>query len=347
MKLFNKISNAKWFASNNRGIKYNTLNRVYDENGYELFESNNSLQEIIFEEPYFYINDIEGNSYLIGTEYQYYSGSFIKKVINDKNLLVTSDGQTQIFDIDKKLFVKLFDFKIFKFQLINNSIVIVKKGIQSYSLLTAQPLWHFDLNDLGEFTSETGNKFNYEVEKFLGVIDDVLLVLLKQKEILVLDINSGQIKQRLQRINNFHGQTSIDTVANNDLPFFITNYHFQENNKNVIALFEDVLYEIKIDDNQLVTNAFGLKEEFEKSNIKPGQLSNNTFLQENKIYFLEQELGRFGILNVKTKKIEYVSEKIEMNGHGVGFDKLKEIQATSDKLYVLDKTNTIHIFKKV
>jgi hypothetical protein len=253
------------------------------------------------------------------------------KNIEDKNFNAYIYGSSTIFTISNSKYFR------WNYQ---------QKIIETFDFPSAQPQWNFHLNDLGEFTSESGNKFNYEVENFIGVIDDFLLVLLNQKEILVLNITTGRIKQRLQRIDNFYGQTSIDTLASKDLPFFKTNYSIQRDTKRVIALFEDLLYEIKLEDNQFVTSAYGLKVALEKYKIHPGQLSKKTFFHENRIYFMEQEQGSFGILDIDRNEIEYMSEKIEINGQGLGFDKLKDIQVSSDNVYVLDRTGTLHIFDK-
>lgn len=253
-----------------------------------------------------------------------------------------------LFQLNPLKEVKKYHFNIegtvFRFN--EGFLQINKDRVAFLENTTAQLLWQFDLGNLGEFVNDLGEKFPYEVEKFIGVVGKSLLVLLKQKEILVFDVDSGIVTQRMKTIDCFLGETTIDAASPDILPFYITKYFVQIERGVIYAFFIDVLYVISREKQSFRTNVIGLKSELEKHGIKPNQVSRNTFYFDDRIYFLEQELGRFVILNVESKTIEYVSEVIEINGEGVGFNKLKEIQATADKVYVLDKTNTLHIFQK-
>lgn len=267
----------------------------------------------------------------------------------DDGMVIFKDEKQRLYSTLNHEVVFAFDEiqKIAKYLSFEGKLVFVNdSNILKLFTATAQPLWQFDLSTLGEYVNDSGEKFKYEVEKFIGLVGNSLLVLLRQKEILVIDIETGDITQRMKTVDSFLGETIIESVSPHKLPFFITLYFLREDRGVVYALFLDALFEIRREGDSFKTRVFGLKSEMEKHDINPRQIGRNTFYFEDKIYFLEQEFGRFGILNVENKKIEYVSDAIEINGQGIGFDKLKEIQATTDKVYVLDKTNTLHIFEK-
>ena len=223
---------------------------------------------------------------------------------------------------------------------------IKENYLHTYTIPTATPLWQFYLGSFGEYVNDWGEKFPYEVEQFIGVLGSNLLVLLNQKELLALEIHSGKINQRLQYVDSLEGDSVLALDEKNKLKYYNTNYFVEEEKNIVYALFEDVLFEINAAQPTITTTAYGLKNEYDKYQINPYKVSSKTFYYDQKIYFLDQEQGRFGILDLPTRSIVYVSDPIVILGEGLGFDKLKEIQVAENKVYVLDKTNTLHIFEK-
>ena len=196
MKLQKTISNVKWVASSTGIFMHNSLHEVYDPDGAMVLNSVVQLQEIIFEKPYFFINDIEGNSYLIEDKIQFFKDTYIKKVLNDRYLLVSHNGETKIYDIPSRSFEDLLKYKIFKFFVVDNNLYLSKNNILAYSIKEQHQLWQFDLTEFGVFkpifVGEHERK-PYQVAKFLGVWNEELLVACDGGLILALSLVDGQV----------------------------------------------------------------------------------------------------------------------------------------------------------
>ncbi|MBK9254750.1 MAG: hypothetical protein IPM42_04620 [Saprospiraceae bacterium] len=345
-KIFNKIENVRSFAINEGQIYLSSQSGLSDISGKVYIESTKSLQEIKFENPYFYISDIDGNSYLIFNEVLFFGNIFIKKVIDKNLLLVSRNGCTELFNIEEKKFNFFLDYKLFKFLVEGDVIVFYKdKIINCYSLPTTVQLWQYDLKSLGMWKDNTDTDQRYELKDFIGVIDTSLFIKLNANEILVLDMQTGNVNERLTFIDHLTGETTIERPAI-EMPFFQTHYIINYEKSMLQGLFVDLYYEISHNNGNTDTTVYGLKNEYEKYGINPQDISKNNVIQGDKLYFLVQEQGRFAILNTILKKIEYVSDPIPMAHRPEVFTKLKEIQVSGDKVYVLANDKVLHIFEK-
>ncbi len=114
----------------------------------------------------------------------------------------------------------------------------------------------------------------------------------------------------------------------------------------IIGLAIDLLYLIDIQADKAVGTAYSMHEEFVKQSINRGNILNNTVLHNNNLYFIAYDQGVFGIIDTITKKIEYVSDPIEISSKNGFPPQLKEIQVSDDKVYVLASDNVLHIFEK-
>ena len=217
--------------------------------------------------------------------------------------------------------------------------------LMAYTLPTATPLWQYDLSELGSWKDSTNADQKYEVRDFIGIIDTSLFIKLNANEILVLDIQTGNVNERLTFINQLKGETTIERPSR-DIPFFQTRYIVNQDKSIIQGLFLDLYYEISFKDGKSYTRVFGLKKEYEKWDIDPRNISKENVIVNDNLYFLAYEQGRFGILNTITKEIDYVSDPIAMGDRPNSFTQLKEIQVTDDKVYVLASDSTLHIFEK-
>ena len=91
---------------------------------------------------------------------------------------------------------------------------------------------------------------------------------------------------------------------------------------------------------------YGLQEEFEKYNIKGKDTSTKYTVQDNLLYFYLSDQLRFGVLDINTKEIIYVSEPIAVVERDDSFTQLKDLKVSENKVYILDSNHTLHIFER-
>lgn len=67
-----------------------------------------------------------------------------------------------------------------------------------------------------------------------------------------------------------------------------------------------------------------------------------------KIYFFDEDNGRWGIFNTENRGFEYISEvmKEDIALDKYGTKRFKEMQQGAGKVYILDQQNTLHIFER-
>ncbi|UKN01172.1 hypothetical protein K6119_15690 [Paracrocinitomix mangrovi] len=93
----------------------------------------------------------------------------------------------------------------------NTSIVNFNIELKSFD-------WSFDLKVLGTFVNEDGKVKNYVVERFLGLYNDVeLLIACNGRLIISIDINSGKLERTWQHLEGF-GSEIYGGVFLNKIP---------------------------------------------------------------------------------------------------------------------------------
>lgn len=353
-KINKKIQNVRTFLVNNNIILRvdNEFNFYQDEkllsknvldNGYALI--NSKVFYLVGMDTWIDNEKVENLSFLKESE-DYQS----KSLIFSGNFKLSYPNITHnyyIYNLDSKNYKFLFEYQnLFYFYRVQNLIVFSNKSqIDSYSLPTAQPLWQYDLSELVFYSDSDKKEYSYEVKAFIGIIGTSLFIKLNNNEILVLDIHSGILKEKLSFIDKMIGESSIRR-PDADMPFFKTKYIIDEKASLIQALFVDLYYEIEHKNDKSYTTVFGLKNEYEKHGINPEYTSDDNVVLGDKLYFMIQDQSRFAVLNTNSKLIEYVSEPIMIENREDRFSKLKEIQVSEDKVYVLASDNTLHIFQK-
>ena len=108
----------------------------------------------------------------------------------------------------------------------------------------------------------------------------------------------------------------------------------------------DVFIEIDLTQEFPFVTQYGLQEEFEKYNIKGKDTSTKYAVQDNLLYFYLFDQLRFGVLDINTKEIIYVSEPIAVVERDDSFTQLKDLKVSENKVYILDSNHTLHIFER-
>ena len=91
---------------------------------------------------------------------------------------------------------------------------------------------------------------------------------------------------------------------------------------------------------------YGMWDKMEKMNLKKYGVSGNTSLQGDLLYFYNDKELQFGILEINTKEIIYVSEPIAVVERDDSFTRLRDLKVSENKVYILDSNHTLHIFER-
>lgn len=332
-QIVNKISEVKSFALNGGQIYFSSLSKLSDISGNVLVETTKSLQEIKFENPYFFINDIEGNSYLINYEVLFLDNIFIKKVVNRNVILISRNARTEFFNLKEKEFKSFLEYKIFKF-MVEGEVIVFNKNriIYCYSLPSSNPIWQYDLSSLGTYKNLTNESCHYEVKYFIGVCEGKLIIQLSNATFLFLDIESGE------QINILHLNEMLE------LPkpvFYEDAYPAHIDDNQLIWLSNQRLLNIDIDTFQ----ARVIRDYFTAPRENQFRFMSNTY-NDGMIYFVADYGWQYvtpsyvGVMDANTGEILW-HQQLENTG---GLPEAPQV--SGDKLYVRTNNKVLHIFVK-
>ena len=338
MKEVQYISNVDNFLIVDKKLYFSNGKEVIGENGHSILISPLSLQFLNYKEPYFYIPDIYGNTYLImENEVRFLKDIFIKDVISDSFLLVSKDKKTAILNIINNEFHYILNSRIFKFLEWKEKLFFKNKNtIQGIEIYTGQFLWEFPLSSLGKWKNSWDEERDFEVYKLIGIYNNILWAFIEIGGFIGLDIKTGELKYR---ISEYH-------MGKESKLFFRSDYYL-DNERGKIFGLAHIFIEIDLNQAPPFVTQYGLQEEFEKYNIKKANDTAEDFVvQDNLLYFYLAEQLRFGILDINTKEIIYVSEPIAVVERDDSFTQLKDLKVSENKVYILDSNDTLHIFER-
>ena len=338
MKEVQYISNVDNFLVVDDKLYFSNGKEVIDEKGHSILNSPLSLQFLNYKEPYFYIPDIYGNTYLImGKEVRFLKDIFIKKVISDSFLLVSKDKKTAILNIINNEFHYILNSRIFKFLEWKEKLFFKNKNtIQGIEIYTGQFLWEFPLSSLGKWKNSWDEERDFEVYKLIGIYNNIFWAFIEIGGFIGLDIKTGELKYR---ISEYH-------MGKESKLFFRSDYYL-DNERGKIFGLAHIFIEIDLNQAPPFVTQYGLQEEFEKYNIKKANDTAEDFVvQDNLLYFYLAEQLRFGVLDINTKEIIYISEPIAVVERDDCFTQLKDLKVSENKVYILDSNDTLHIFER-
>ena len=114
----------------------------------------------------------------------------------------------------------------------------------------------------------------------------------------------------------------------------------------IIGLIADRFFEIDLNKEKITPMLYGMWDKMEKMNWKKYGVSGNTSLQEDLLYFYNDKELQFGVLDINTKEIIYVSEPIAVVERDDSFTRLRDLKVSENKVYILDSNHTLHIFER-
>ena len=221
--------------------------------------------------------------------------------------------------------------------------------IQTINFLSGQFLWEFPLSSLGKGKDySTDEEFDYEVEQFVGIYNNILWVYIERGGFIGLDIQTGELKHRILGIPKGNLLGKVDSYVDNEefYIFYRAKFILDEKKGIIIGLIADRFFEIDLNKEKVTPMLYGMWDKMEKMNLKKYGVSGNTSLQGDLLYFYNDKELQFGILDINTKEIIYVSEPIAVVERDDSFTRLRDLKVSENKVYILDSNHTLHIFEK-
>ena len=211
-----------------------------------------------------------------------------------------------------------------------------KKKIACRKIDSDSILWEFPLSSLGKWKNSWDEERDFEVYKLIGIYNNIFWAFIEIGGFIGLDIETGELKYR---ISEYH-------MGKESKLFFRSDYYL-DNERGKIFGLAHIFIEIDLNQAPPFVTQYGLQEEFEKYNIKKANDTAEDFVvQDNLLYFYLAEQLRFGILDINTKEIIYVSEPIAVVERDDSFTRLRDLKVSENKVYILDSNHTLHIFER-
>ena len=305
------------------------------ENNYKIFDENLELVEEGEDKVFLYLS----NDYL---ETQY-SNEYLEDItaIIDKNENLIVLGNIDNFSIS------FFQMGIYIYIYKKNKIYDDVMSIRTFSIQKKEHLWEFSLASLGKWKNPyTDEEIDFQVRRFIGIYNGIFWVFLNAEGFIGLDIETGELKYRIPEYHQAIGKTSTSSYDDSK-GFFRSDYLLDNEKGKILGLAVDVFIEIDLTQEPPFVTQYGLQEEFEKYNIKKANDTAGSYVvQDNLLYFYLAEQLRFGVLDINTKEIIYVSEPIAVVERDDSFTRLRDLKVSENKVYILDSNHTLHIFEK-
>ena len=221
--------------------------------------------------------------------------------------------------------------------------------IQTINFLSGQFLWEFPLASLGKGKDySTDEEFDYEVEQFVGIYNNILWVYIERGGFIGLDIQTGELKHRILGIPKGNLLGKVDSYVDSEefYIFYRAKFILDDKKGIIIGLIADRFFEIDLNKEKVTPMLYGMWDKMEKMNLKKYGVNGNTSLQGDLLYFYNDKELQFGVLDINTKEIIYVSEPIAVVERDDCFTQLKDLKVSENKVYILDSNHTLHIFER-
>ena len=293
-----------------------------------------------------------GKDHLISREIVYGDSAIIN--INDLTIVINNyriEAQNypyfSFYEVDDKSQEGIYDFEKKKILFeatswLGRSIIDkyifrdFKKKIACRKIDSDSILWEFSLASFGKWKNSWDEERYFKVYKLIGIYNNILWAFIEIGGFIGLDIKTGELKYR---ISEYH-------MGKESKLFFRSDYYL-DNERGKIFGLAHIFIEIDLNQAPPFVTQYGLQEEFEKYNIKKANDTAEDFVvQDNLLYFYLAEQLRFGVLDINTKEIIYVSEPIAVVERDDCFTQLKDLKVSENKVYILDSNHTLHIFER-
>lgn len=306
-----------------------------------------------------------GKDHLISREIVYGDSAIIN--INDLTIVINNyriEAQNypyfSFYEVDDKPQEGIYDFEKKKILFeatswLGRSIIDkyifrdFKKKIACRKIDSDSIFWEFPLSSLGKGKDySTDEEFDYEVEQFVGIYNNILWVYIERGGFIGLDIQTGELKHRILGIPKGNLLGKVDSYVDSEefYIFYRAKFILDEKKGIIIGLIADRFFEIDLNKEKITPMLYGMWDKMEKMNLKKYGVNGNTSLQGDLLYFYNDKELQFGVLDINTKEIIYVSEPIAVVEIDDSFTRLRDLKVSENKVYILDSNHTLHIFER-
>jgi hypothetical protein len=273
---------------------------------------------------------VQNNTFLIGNNYERFG-----------NTLFYS-AKISLYEINPYRLMKILPQRYIFSQFIRNGNLLftekLKTTLSSLSLLTGEYEWEIDLESkLGIYDG---------IRKIYGIVNNCLWVVTERGVLLGINVNDGMLIHHL----NFDGYDTFQQYGTVQMQYFRS--LFDEKQQMLIGVYENRYWEIDLKADKPTLQTTDIKA------LNPSYFNNPSFIyevyhlaapegiayDEHCIYFKDNEVSTVGVLNRKTKQIEWHDKLYELPGRS--YVMIKDIQVAANKMYVLDEKGVLHIFEK-
>ena len=297
------------------------------ENNYKIFNENLELIEEGKDKAFLYLSKEFLETYFLDEQQKIFITALLDR---EGNLMVLGD-------IDRSAISVFSNEYIYK----KNKIYDDVMSIRAFSIQEKEHLWEFSLASFGKWKNSWDEERYFEVYKLIGIYNNIFWAFIELGGFVGLDIETGELKYHIPEYHQTVGKTICKGKD-----FFRSDYFLNSEKGKILGLAVDVFIEIDLTQEPPFVTQYGLQEEFEKYNIKGKDTSTKYAVQDNLLYFYLAEQLRFGILDISTKEIIYISEPIAVVERDDSFTRLRDLKVSENKVYILDSNHTLHIFER-
>lgn len=348
--LINKKKNVRGYALKENEVWWNSDFEVFNNKNISVIKSNIHLQKIKSDRHSLFISDIEGSSFLIDKNAIFFKDVFIlTKMCKNELLIENLNGVgTELLDIKNNKYKKFIDERLFGFLIEKNDLFYKKNRIQinSISIPEAKLKWKFNLGDLAQYQDRDGNLQDYQVDKFIGIWNDSLLVACSGQMILDINIQTGEINRKWQELPGYGG-TAFQGRLQHKLP---STSGFQLDLSNTYLYHLAGSFLVKIDLVSGEASFLSLKGDLEKNLFSGFRWSTAYGEDETHIYTIAEMNGKLLDLDYTPQCILAFNKSTLETDWYYRFEedwvKTDVPQISENKLYQLSGNNVLYIFEK-
>jgi len=296
------------------------------ENNYKIFDENLELIEEGKDKAFLYLSKEFLETYFLDEQQKIFITALLDR---EENLMVLGDIDRSAISVFSNEYIYIYIYK-------KNKIYDDVMSIRAFSIQEKEHLWEFSLASFGKWKNSWDEERFFEVYKLIGIYNNILWAFIEIGGFIGLDIKTGELKYR---ISEYH-------MGKESKLFFRSDYYL-DNERGKIFGLAHIFIEIDLNQDPPFVTQYGLQEEFEKYNIKKANdIAEDFVVQDNLLYFYLAEQLKFGVLDINTKEIIYVSEPIAVVERDDSFTQLRDLKVSENKVYILDSNDTLHIFER-
>ncbi|WP_428654248.1 hypothetical protein [Runella sp.] len=297
--------------------------------------------------------------YLITTNFEYTKiyreGDEVLKLynygylLNHENVFLLENYETnviQLFDIKSNIFSPTYIKKWGQPFWGTSLFIKEKKVLVSYSLTDFSPLWQYELPEsLYNWTDGGGYAHKGEIERIIGIYEEILWVSLNSGRLLGINAGTGVLLYNISQPNQY----PEGYVFREETKYLWYGRHWQlDSQKGILfGLTSCYYFELDLNKPNETFALYDISATCEQHRIKANMPVLEWSWQGDEIFFGETDFGKgasyAGIFNRQIRQITWTSR--ELGEEGV-FKGINKIEYQANRLYVLDRAGTLHIFER-